>query len=149
MGDIHIDDFYKDAGKILALLYRSFPRKTLLFVEDICGPDTPDEYGLHSERHQSCFGAAIWLAESGYLKYSEAVRQEALDQAVLSHKAFTLLSARAAFLPTHDDAEHLPPSVRESQSSNIFLLRDALKVGDSNKIRQIVQHLLVQSRNYA
>jgi hypothetical protein len=149
MSDIHIDDFYKDTGKILASLYRSFPKKTLLFVEDISGPDTPDEYGLHSDRHQACFGAAVWLSESGYLDYSEAVRQEALDQAILSHKAFTLLSARAAFLPAHDDAEHLPPSVRESQSSNIFLLRDALKEGDSNKIRQIVQHLMVQSRNYS
>lgn len=149
MSDIHIDDFYKDTGKILVSLYRSFPRKTLLFVEDICGPDTPDEYGLHSERHQSCFGAAVWLAEAGYLYYEETVRQEALDQAVLSHKAFTLLSARAAFIAPHDDDEHLPLSVRESQSSNIYLLKQALKEGASAEIRRIVQHLMVQARNYS
>ena len=42
MSDLHIDDFYHDAGLILALLYAVFPRKTTLYVEDISGPDTPD-----------------------------------------------------------------------------------------------------------
>ena len=157
MSDIHIDDFYKDAGKILVQLYRTFPRHTLLFIEDISGVDTQDEYGLHSERHQSCFGAALWLADSGYLVFSVAVRQEALDQAILSHKAFTLLSARATFTPAlpdsltaeQDDNEVLPPSILEIQSSNIHKLRSALKSGASDKVRQVVQHLLVQSRNYS
>lgn len=150
MSDIHIDDFYKDTGKILVQLYRTFPRQTLLFIEDISGVDTPDEYGLHSERHRSCFGAALWLADSGYLTFNEAVRQEALDQAILSHKAFTLLSARATFTPAeqHSD-EALPPSILEIQSSNIHQLRSALKAGASDRIRQVVQHLLVQSRNYS
>lgn len=149
MTDIHIDDFYKDAGKMLVQLYRSFPRKTLLLVDDISGPDTPDEYGLHSERHQSCFGAAIWLAESGYLHYGEAIRQEGLDQVILTHKAFTLLSSRAVFVEPPSDCDELPASIIESQLSNIHQLRQALRSGSSPSIRQVVQQLLVQSRHHA
>ncbi len=149
MSDIHIDDFYKDTGKILVQLYRSFPRKDLLLVEDISGADTPDEYGLHSERHQSCFGAAIWLAESGYIQYGETIRQEGMDQVTLTHKAFTLLSAKAAFIPeTHESAKDLPPSVAELHQSNIQQLRDALRSGSSNQIKQTVQSLLTQSKHH-
>ena len=149
MSDIHIDDFYKDAARILVQLYRSFPRKSLLLVEDISGPDTPDEYGLHSERHQSCFGAAIWLAESGYLNYQETIRQEGLDQVILTHKGFTLLSARAEFVSDGQPGDpELPESVRETQQSNVHQLREALKSGSSQLIRQVMQHLLVQSRQH-
>ena len=149
MSDIHIDDFYKDAGKILVQLYRSFPRKDLLLVEDICGPDTPDEYGLHSERHQSCFGAAIWLSESGYLDYGETIRQEGMDQVILTHKAFTLLSGRATFVSEQEfSGSDLPSSVIENQQSNIHQLREAIKSGSSNRIRQTVQHLLLQSKHH-
>lgn len=149
MSDIHIDDFYKDTGKILVQLYRSFPRKDLLLVEDISGVDTPDEYGLHSERHQSCFGAAIWLAESGYIQYGETIRQEGMDQVTLTHKAFTLLAARATFISADQlSDEHLPASVKEQQQSNIQQLRDALRSGSSSRIKQTVQYLLAQSKHH-
>lgn len=147
MGDIHIDDFYKDAGKILVQLYRSFPRKNLLLVEDISGSDTPDEYGLHSERHQSCFGAAIWLAESGYLSYGETIRQEGMDQVILTHKAFTLLSSTATTLITDIDPE-LPASVLETQQTNIHQLREALRAGDSQQIRRTMHNLFLQSQDH-
>lgn len=61
MADLHIDDFYRDAALILLRLYRTFPRKTILYVDDISGPDTPDEFGLHSERFQSCFSTMSTL----------------------------------------------------------------------------------------
>lgn len=149
LSDIHIDDFYKDAGRMLVQLYRAFPRKTLLLVEDISGPDTPDEYGLHSDRHQSCFGAAMWLAESGYMRYQDTIRQEGLDQVVLTHKAFTLLSSRASFIG--EDAfvdTELPASVQENQQTNVHQLREALASGSSQQIRQVMQHLLLQSRHH-
>lgn len=149
MSDIHIDDFYKDTGKILVQLYRSFPRKDLLLAEDISGVDTPDEYGLHSERHQSCFGAAIWLAESGYIQYGETIRQEGMDQVTLTHKAFTLLAAKTTFASEVQEVHgDLPPSVLEQQLSNIQQLRDALRSGSSNRIKQIVQYLLSQSKHH-
>jgi len=149
VSDIHIDDFYKDSGKIFVQLYRSFPRKDLLLVEDISGPDTPDEYGLHCERHQSCFGAAIWLAETGYIQYGETIRQEGMDQVVLTHKAFTLLAAPATVLSSSAASdEDLPSSVAEFQQSNIHQLREALKSGSSQRIKQTVQDLLTQSKHH-
>ncbi len=147
MSDLHIEDFYKDAGKMLAQLYRAFPRKTLLLVEDISGPDTPDEYGLHSERHQSCFGAAVWLAESGYLSYADTIRQEGLDQAILTHKAFTLLCAQAERIDTPLD-ETLPESVKEIHQTNIHQLREALRSGDSTRIRRVMQQLMRQASQH-
>lgn len=155
MTDIHIDDFYKDAAKILLQLYRIFPRKDLLLVEDIAGPDTPDEYGLHSPRHQACFGTMIWLAESGYLSYADTIRQEGIDQAVLSHKSFTLLCARASQLQDDSlytdkpvDLDDLPQSVVAAQQSNVYLLREAVKSGSSLRIGQLMQQLLRQSKDH-
>ncbi len=93
MHDLHIIDFCKDTAKTLILLYKQFPIKTILYVEDISGPDTPDEFGLHSRRHNSCFSAFIWLAESGFISYSQTVQTEAIEQAVLTIKAFTYLTS--------------------------------------------------------
>jgi len=94
MHDLHIIDFCKDTTKALLTLYKQFPIKTIVYVEDISGPDNPDEFGLHSRRHTSCFSTLIWLAESGYLAYSQPVRQEAIEEAVLTVKAFTYLTSR-------------------------------------------------------
>jgi len=158
MSDIHIDDFNRDCAKILGQLFRTFPRPQLLFVEDICGPDTPDEYGLHSDRHSACFSTMTWLAQAGYLSYSETVQQEAIDQAVLTHKSFTLLTTRATFVGSNDaesagsmgerQQTTLPPSVQAARQSNIYRLRSALKSGASHEINQAVQQLLLQARHF-
>ena len=95
MADIHVEEFYKDAAIALVQLYGAFPRRINLFVEDIAGPDAPDEFGLHSKRHMACFGALLWLSEEGLLRYIDTIRQEALDQAVLTRDAFIRLSAPA------------------------------------------------------
>ena len=59
----NIDDFYKDVAIIFLRLYATFPRKTILYVDEVCGADEPDEFGLHSERFLSGFSAMVWLAE--------------------------------------------------------------------------------------
>ncbi|GGX62834.1 hypothetical protein [Saccharospirillum salsuginis] len=92
MLDIHITEFYNDMGRILASLYRHFPRQISLYVEDISGPDTPDEYGLHSERHLACFSTFLWLAEEGLIRYGDVERQVAFNHCVLTLDAFRLLS---------------------------------------------------------
>lgn len=157
MGDIHIDDFNKDCAKIFGQLFRTFPRPQLLFVEDICGPDTPDEYGLHSDRHSACFSTLMWLEQAGYLRYSETVQQEAVDQAVLTHKSLTLLTTRANFLSADEEHEtatgdkqtaSLPPSVLQARQSNIHRLRTALKSGASLQINQAIQQLFLQARHF-
>lgn len=92
MYDIHIEEFFADCCRILNTLYKSFPKKCAVFVEDVAGPDKPDEYGVHSDRFQSGFGAMIWLADEGYLQFESAIRQEAIDQAILTTKGLLLLS---------------------------------------------------------
>jgi hypothetical protein len=142
MSDLHIDDFYKDVARIFTQLYASFPRKIILYVEDICGPDSPDEFGLHSPRFQSCFSTMIWLAEAGYINYTAEIRQEALDQATLSHQGFTLLSSRRSTSTKMNQAEQASHPL----IGNITLLRDALKNGSSFTLENLVQELLKISR---
>lgn len=144
MSDIHILDFYKDAAKTLLQLYKCFPRKDIVFVEDIAGPDDPDEFGLHSTRHQACFSSFLWLADSGYLSFDDTIRQEAIDQACLSHRAFTLLSAPAQDLQTDADSSAL----NRSQLRNINQLRQHLKSGDSYALEEFMQRIFVQSGQF-
>lgn len=144
MADIHVEEFYKDVAVALVQLYSVFPRRTNLFAEDIAGPDEPDEFGLHSPRHMACFGALLWLEEEGLLRYVDTIRQEALDQAVLTHKAFVRLSAPApqALVKKLGSAamdQDLPPSVQRDLSSYVHLLRSVIKSGSSNKISLAVQ----------
>ncbi|HLT14291.1 MAG TPA: hypothetical protein VK006_09365 [Marinobacter sp.] len=144
MADIHVEEFYKDVAVALVQLYAAFPRRINLFVEDIAGPDDPDEFGLHSKRHMACFGALLWLSEEGLLRYVDTIRQEALDQAVLSRTAFIRLSAPAPqALINKLDSRHpdqaLPPSVQKDLSTYIHLLRSALKSGSSSRISLAVQ----------
>jgi hypothetical protein len=143
MADLHIEDFYRDVAIIFLRLYAVFPRKTILYVEDICGPDAPDEFGLHHPRFQAGFSAMVWLAEHGYLNFQDTIREEALDQVVLSQKAFLLLSSRSALdfaAPAEEDA--LPPSVVEQTLTNISQLRAARSEGSSIALRQCVSYLL-------
>jgi len=144
MADIHVEEFYKDVAVALAQLYSVFPRRTNLFVEDIAGPDEPDEFGLHSPRHMACFGALLWLEEEGLLRYVDTIRQEALDQAVLTQKAFVRLSAPAPrsvaeMLDASVSDDSLPRSVQRDLSSYVHLLRSAIKSGSSDRISLAVQ----------
>lgn len=134
MADLHIDDFYKDASRILVQLYNAFPRKTTVYVEDISGPDSPDEYGIHSPRHQACFSAMLWLADEGYVRYEDTIRQEALDQAVLTHKAFILLNTP---VPVSQDAGPLAERV-----SHIQRLRQAIATGSSRVLGEALSDFL-------
>ncbi|MDO3385421.1 hypothetical protein QWI17_06160 [Gilvimarinus sp. SDUM040013] len=152
MADIHISDFHKDAARALNLLYSSFPRKLTLFVEDIAGPDSPDEFGLHSPRHMACLSTLLWLADEGYIRYDDTIRQEAIDQATLTHRGFVLLSSliscrsRLSNQATHINAQ-LEPMLENGDIEGDFapaidLVRAALKGKSSNAIDAIMQILL-------
>ena len=143
MADLHIDDFYRDISKIFLRLYAVFPRKVVLYVEDISGPDEPDEFGLHHPRFQACFSTMVWLAEHGYLSFEDNIRQEALDQVVLTQKAFLLLSSRSDLELTQVDKDQaLPPSVVEDSRTNIAQLREARRTGSSIMLQRCVRYLL-------
>ncbi len=143
MADIHIEEFYKDAAIALVQLYNAFPRRVNLFVEDIAGPDEPDEFGLHSKRHMACFGTLLWLAEEDLLRFVDTIRQEALDQAVLTQQAFVRMSSPASpdlqEEATAQSSKDLPPTIREDFSTHIHMLRTALRSGSSAKISRVMQ----------
>lgn len=166
MSDLHIDDFCKDIALILNQLYLMFPRKASLFVEDIAGPDEPDEYGLHSARHMACLSAMLWLAEEGYIRFEDTIRQEAVDQVVLGGRMFSLLSAVASTVSsseTDDFGNGVPTTIRErvrggfgndvpvsvlnAQRTHINRLRLALKSHSSERIRTVVLDILERARN--
>lgn len=156
MADIHIADFYKDSARILIQLYSQFPRPTLLFVEDIAGPDTPDDFGLHSERHQACLATMLWLAKAGYIHYESLVRQEALDQVTLTQRGFTLLASRLPVvdvpgLTTADEEQSIndqpvPETVTQINGAN--LLRQVLQHGSSMALEQVMLTLFHQARHH-
>lgn len=146
MADLHIDDFYRDAARILAALYAQFPRKTTLYVEDISGPDSPDEFGLHSPRHQACFHTMMWLGSCDYLRYEQAVRQEAIDQAALTHRGFLILSTAMPNSPC-TPLEHTPASLPTEGSLVIHRIRQELRDGTSYSLAEAMQTIMLMSRN--
>ncbi|MGB1142314.1 MAG: hypothetical protein ACPG1A_15535 [Halioglobus sp.] len=142
MGDIHIDDFYHDVAKIFVRLYASFPVRSTLYVEDVSGPDEPDEFGLHHPRYSACFSAMTWLAQHGYLSFEDTIRQDALDQVVLTRKGFLLLSAPSEleFCPAPEPP--VAPSIEDDARSNIAQLRAALREHSSFSLKRCVTYLL-------
>lgn len=139
--DIHIDDFYRDTAKTLVSLYNHFPRALTVYVEDISGPDTPDEFGLHSTRHESCLSTLIWLGTAGYLNYSSLVRREAIEQATLTHHAFLLLNSA--------DSQHALNPLEAHGSDALFInqLRQELQNGTSSSLAITVKKLMAYAHS--
>lgn len=149
MGDIHIEEFYHDMGLILSRLYASFPRRIVLYVADISGDDTPDEYGMHSDRYLSCFSAMAWLKDQGYIDFYSTVKQEAVDQVVLTQKSFLILSNQASVIIGEEPAtDKLSPYIAQKSITNIAMLRRALLNRSAIDISKIVAHIMDQSRAY-
>lgn len=140
MSDIHIDDFYRDTAKTLVTLYNSFPRHITLFVEDIAGPDEPDDFGLHSKRHDACLSAFMWLANTDYIRYNSLIKREAIDEATLSHRAFLLLNSA----PSENGLDAKAP--HGSRDLLINQLRHQLTSGTSNTLAILVKGLMAASR---
>ncbi|MGI0679098.1 hypothetical protein ACRCPB_20225 [Pseudomonas aeruginosa] len=147
--DLQIDDFHKDAAGGLLLLYQAFPRKTALYVEDLIGREAPDEFGLPSKRHQSCLGALLWLAEEGYLRFANTIHYEALDQAVLSEKAFLRLTRIVPRAGGGGGGRRggargrrpAPPAAPREQASLANQLRQALAQGDGERLAGLTRLL--------
>jgi hypothetical protein len=149
MGDIHIEEFYHDIGLILSRLYASFPRRTTIYVVDISGEDDADEYGMHSERYLSCFSAMVWLKDQGYIDFYSTIKQDAVDQAVLTQKSFLILSNQASIIIGDEpDLENLAPYIAQKAITNVNVLRRALKSQSAIKIGKIVFHIMEQSRAF-
>jgi len=155
MADINVENFYKHIAKIFSILYATFPTKSPIYVDDVAGIDEPDEYGLHSPSYTAGFFAMIWLADEGYIRYSDTIRQDGVDQAALTHKAFLALTRIVDPIYTEavpqDESgkvvnlvpiENLSPSMQEDQKLVINQLRQALRSGSSIAVTKVVQHIL-------
>ncbi|WP_304638511.1 hypothetical protein [Pseudomonas sp.] len=141
MSDLHIEDFYRDVAGILLSLYNGFPKPSILFVEDLIGPQEPDAFGVPSPRHQACFSAMLWMAEEGFLRYSDTIRQEAIDQCCLTERAFVMLSTPCSELL--DPA--LPPVIGRQRATLAQQLRDALASESSVRLAEVVQRCFERS----
>lgn len=139
MADLNLVDFYKDTALILVRLHSTFPRKIELYVEDIIGPDDVDEFGLHSKRHEACLGAMFWLADEGYIRYYTNIRQEAIDQVILTSKAVVLLGAIINDLPAPADINALPQTEALERMTLIEHIRTAIKEESSAQITQVMR----------
>jgi len=141
MSNINVDEFFANAAKILVQLQNSFPTPIILQVDDICGPEETDEYGMHSASYLACFSAMLWLAEEGYLRFNETVRSEAIDEAVLTARCFVLLTQPNSDLVART-ADDLPDSVALERSSLGAALRSNLRPRDSLALNSTVLELM-------
>jgi hypothetical protein len=83
----------------------------------------------------------MWLGEEGYLRYEETIRNQALDQAILTGRCFTLLSAACFDLA---DETSLPLSERLEQATHVHRIRMALNERSSTSIRKAMTELMLQ-----
>ena len=143
--DLQIDDFYQDASRALLSLYRVFPRKTTLYIDDLIGYHEPDQYGLPHPRHASCLGTLLWLGEEGYLRHEGTIRHEAVDQAVLTEKGFLRLTTAIADAAL--ERSGLPPSVLRVRSTLARQLHESLAEGDGERLVRLARRLFSASQS--
>ena len=79
----------------------------------------------------------LWLAEEGYLRFANTIHYEALDQAVLSEKAFLRLTR----IVPGPRRRWPPASVRREQASLANQLRQALAQGDGERLAGLTRLL--------
>ena len=98
----------------------------------------------------------VWLGEEDFLRYADTIRQDGIDQAILTYKGFLKLTAVAEHIYTApyvtdesnvvsiSPAEQISPSVLEDRKLVINQLRNALRSGDSIAINKVVSHILTK-----
>ncbi len=139
MADLNLIDFYKDAAQILLTLHRVFPRKMDLFVEDLIGPDQVDEFGMHTKRHEACLGAMLWLADEGYLRYATTIRQEGIDQVVLTSAALVKMGVINTQPLTEIELQDVPSFEAHERLTLAEHMRRAIQSHSSEQIIQVMR----------
>ncbi|MEE4280234.1 MAG: hypothetical protein V2I82_17345 [Halieaceae bacterium] len=130
MNPAHIDDFYYVSAEVLCSLYAAFPVRNLLLVEDLTGPIRWDLTGLPDRKSRACFETIIWLSEHDLFTFrSIEPREVGVEGAVLSQKAFVLLTGRVSW----EDGQ---------MSSRIEALKDARARRAYDDIGNLIQDLL-------
>ncbi len=144
MIDVHIDDFYHDIAATLLSLYQQFPRKISLYIEDVSGPDDVDEFGLHSQRHLSCMGAMLWLHDENYIRFEDLVREEAIEAATLTQKAFVkLIQPRPDAFVDYNSGQEFSDSALKQHCTLAFQLHHAISERNSIRVRELVEQYFI------
>ena len=139
MQDINIDDFYHDIARTLLALYQQFPRKVSLYIEDVCGPDEMDEFGLHSNRYLSCIGAVIWLQDEDYIRYNNISHLETAEECTITQKALIKLIKPAFNASALDQVT----SIQKQRSTLAQQLHLAIKERNGMEIRELIEQNLI------
>ena len=109
-----------------------------IFVDDVYQAEEPDEFGMHSDRYRACFGALLWLGEEHYLRFEASIKDEAIDQAILTARCFTLLSSPID--PTVADSKQepgdLPELVRLEHATHVHRIKSAIRHRSSIELRK-------------
>jgi hypothetical protein len=134
MIDVNIDDFYHDVAVTLLSLYQQFPLKISLYIEDICGPDEADEFGLHSRRHLACAASLEWMFDEGFIRYSDIVKLESAEDCTLTQQAFRKLA-----FPNVGGNRTKVSSIEKQQSSLVYRLHQAIKDQSSIEVRDLIE----------
>ena len=127
-------------------------------MDEVAGVDEPDEYGLHSPTYTAGYFAMLWLADEGFIKYADTIRQDGIDQAFLTHKAFLILTAPTDRMINEtvdvngaeiggnvvslQPLEDISPSLQEERKLVISQLREALRSGSSIFVNKVINHIL-------
>jgi hypothetical protein len=139
MDQLHIADFYKDCAVTLIRLYRSFPRKTSVYVGDLCGFEETDELGLYSQRFQACFAAIQWMIEEGWIRHEGSIGQEAIELATLSQNTFYHLNT-APYPLTNSSDNDLPDVATYSNLAD--QIHTLLTQGTSDQLNHLMHRFI-------
>jgi hypothetical protein len=85
----------------------------------------------------------IWLAQHDYLHFDELLRKEAVDQAVLTKKAFLILTGSSLGNELHNKMPpETPQSIADRLNTQIAQLRNALNEGSSIQLKEAITSVL-------
>jgi hypothetical protein len=138
---LNLDDFCKDVARALIILASVFPRPRDLFVEDVYRAEETDEFGMHSDRYLACFQALVWLREEGFIRFTNTLRSDAIEQAVLTGRALALL-----IQPTSLEGESAAVAIEHN--TLLQALRTGLQEGSSTATRLHVLGLISDMVRY-
>lgn len=127
---LNLDDFCKDVARALQILASVFPRPRDIFVEDVYQAEETDEFGMHSDRYLACFQTLVWLREEGFIRYTQTLRTDAIEQAVLTGRCLALLiqpyslegESAAIAVDTNTLLQRLHIALQEGSSTTVRML---------------------------
>ncbi len=139
--NLNLDDFCKDVARALQILASVFPRPRDIFVEDVYQAEETDEFGMHSDRYLACFQALVWLREEGFIRFTQTLRADAVEQAVLTGRCLALL-----IQPSSLEGESAAIAVEANTLLQRF--RHALQDGSSTTVRMLVLDMIADMTRF-